>query len=269
MQTNEPVGIGPSLQVIVYERILEAIVRLDLAPSARLVEGRLAAQLGVSRVPVREALRQLEREQLVVVHPRRGATVASLTSRDADEVYTLRITLEALAARLAAENASGEQIRAIEEALRRQADCVSGNTTAQDVESFYAWGAKFHSQVVIAGDNEKLVALLRVISHHVARLRVIQSRLTSPEIMQLSLASHAEIFQAIAHRMGPEAQQLMEEHVRRSRQRIVPQLDKVNGLVPDDGTARRADILGRGSLSLGESSNADRSEVNLAEPTLD
>jgi len=219
VQTKEPISLGPSLQAIVYERILEAIVRLDLAPGARLVEGRLAAQLGVSRVPVREALRQLESEQLVVVHPRRGATVASLTSRDADEVYTLRITLEALAARLAAENASGEQIRAMEETLRRQAEMAS-----LDVEQFYACGAKFHAQIVLASGNEKLAALLTVISHHVARLRVIQSRSSSPELMQRSTEQHREICQAIARREAEQAEGLMEEHVRRSRQRVLPLL---------------------------------------------
>lgn len=219
MQTKEPLSLGPSLQAIVYERILEAIVRLDLAPGARLVEGRLATQLGVSRVPVREALRQLERDQLVVVHPRRGATVASLTSRDADEVYTLRITLEALAARLAAENASGEQIRAMEATLRQAAEI-----TSRDLDQFYALGTQFHSQVVLASGNEKLAVLLKVISHHVARLRVIQARSTSPELMQRSSEQHREICQAIARREAERAEQLMEEHVRRSRQRVLPLL---------------------------------------------
>ncbi|HLH74601.1 MAG TPA: GntR family transcriptional regulator [Chloroflexota bacterium] len=222
MQAKASVSLGPSLQAMVYERILDAIIRLDLLPGERLVEGRLAARLGVSRVPVREAIRQLEREQLVVVNPRRGATVAPLTPRDANEVYTLRITLEALAARLAAENAGGEHMRVMEEMLQRAAEVAS-----QDPEQFYVYGAKFHAQVVLASGNEKLAVLLRVIGHHVARLRMVQARSSSPEIRQRSMAQHDAIYKAIARRQAARAERLMAEHVRGSRDRIVPLLDSM------------------------------------------
>src|SRR6185437_3746677 len=119
-------------QARVYQQILDGIVSLRFAPGARLIENSLAVDLGVSRLPVREALRQLEREQLVVIHPNRGASVAALTPRDADEIYTLRIALEALAARLAAENAGGEQIRAMDATLNEAAELV-----AADRDRFY------------------------------------------------------------------------------------------------------------------------------------
>jgi len=214
---------------MVYERILDAIVRLELSPGERLIEGRLASQLGVSRVPVREALRQLEREQLVVVHPRRGAAVASLTARDATEVYTLRITLEALAARLAAENASREQIRAMAAVLQQQTALLTTNP-----DEFYAAGAQFHAEIVTASGNEKLAVLLKVIGHHVARLRVVQSRFTSDEIMKRSLAEHLAIQKAIARRAARRAEILMFSHVADSRARIVTMLESEGSVVASD-----------------------------------
>lgn len=211
---------GLSLQTMVYERILDAIVRMELPPGARLVEGRLASQLGVSRVPVREALRQLEREQLVVLHPRRGASVAPLTPRDAAEIYTLRTTLESLAARLAAENASGDQIRAMEGIALEQIA-----VDRHELERFYALGAAFHAEVVKASGNDKLQVMLTVIRHHVARLRLIQSRVSNPEIMARAAGEHEAICRAIARRQANRAERLMAEHVRGSRERIVPLLD--------------------------------------------
>lgn len=212
--------LGHSLQTMVYEQILDAILRRELAPGARLIEERLANQLGVSRVPVREALRQLEREQLVVVHLRRGASVAPLTSRDADEIYTLRTTLESLAARLAAQNASGEHVRALEGIVQRQIEEVGPNP-----EQFYGLGSAFHAEVVRASGNKKLEVLLKVIRHHVARLRLIQSHASSPEIMARAAAEHQAIARAIARRQASRAERLMAEHVRGSRERILPLLD--------------------------------------------
>lgn len=209
------------LQTQVYQAILEGIISLRLAPGTRLVENRLALQLGVSRLPVREALRQLEREQLVVVNPRRGASVASLTARDADEVYTLRITLEPLAARLAAENAGGEAIRAMERTLADQA----AQRDPSQREAHYRSGARFHTQIVAASGNRKLEVMLGVISYHVARLRTVQARSAAPALLSSAIQGHSAIWQAISRRQSDLAGELMEEHVRLARDRIVSLLE--------------------------------------------
>ncbi len=210
------------LQARVYQQILDGIISLRLAPGTRLIENSLATELNVSRLPVREALRQLEREQLVVIHPNRGASVATMTARDADEIYTLRITLEALAARLAAENAGGEQIRAMEVTLDEAA-----GMTASNRERFYELGSRFHAQIVAASGNEKLVVMLRVIGHHVARLRTIQAQVSRPETREATERGHRAIFHAIARRQARHAERLMEQHVSGARDRIVSLLSSL------------------------------------------
>jgi DNA-binding GntR family transcriptional regulator len=200
--------------------VLRAIINLDLAPGERLVEGRLAGQLGVSRLPVREALHRLERERLVIFRPRRSAIVAPLTAHDADEIYTLRITLEGLAARLAAENASGAQIRAMEATVANAAPEIA----AGRLQALFESGAALHAQIVVASGNRMLAAVLETIGHHVARLRAVQLRSAHFPIVEYAQRSHMEIYQAIARRDGALAQQLMEEHVTRARDRIVPLL---------------------------------------------
>lgn len=221
MAASRPTIIqGLSLQTAVYRQILGAITSLELAPEQRLVEARLAEQLGVSRLPVREAIRQLEREQLVVVRPRRGAVVAPLTTRDAEEVYALRIRLETLAAFLATENASGEQLRAMEEVL----DLEGREIASGERESLYRRGASFHALIVAAGENRKLEVMLRTIGHHVARLRTLQARSASPDSVESAHQAHLEILKAIARRQPRRAERLMDEHIRVARDRIVPLL---------------------------------------------
>lgn len=201
--------------------LLEAIVNLDLLPGARVVESRLAADLGVSRIPIREALRQLEAAQLVVMHHRRGTYVAPLTARDATEVYTVRITLESLAARLAAENASGAQIRAMEATLGVAADAIASGR----FDELRKLNAQFHRQIIDTSDNRMLVVALESVGHHVARLRTIQNLSADEATHENAQQGHLAILQAISRRQARRAEQLMEEHVRLAITRIVPLLE--------------------------------------------
>ena len=103
------------LRDIVFENIREAIMEGTLRPGERLMEIQLAEQLGVSRTPVREAIRKLELEGLVVMLPRKGAYVASISKKDLVEILELRVGLEGLAAFYAAERISSEGIENLEE----------------------------------------------------------------------------------------------------------------------------------------------------------
>lgn len=220
MAVSETLPFEPSLQTIVYRQLLEAIITLDLPPGQRLIEERLSAQLGVSRVPVREALRQLEREQLVVIRPRRGAVVASLTRRDAEELYGLRIKLEGYAAFLAAGNTTDPEIRAMETTLT-----VCGREVESgDLAAVFRRGDEFHRQIVAATRNRKLITLLQTISHHVTRLRTIQTRSARIENVHAAHDMHGAIFDALGRRQAERAEQLMEEHIRVARDRVVPLL---------------------------------------------
>ena len=102
------------LRDVVFENLREAIVEGRLKPGQRLMEVQLAEQLGVSRTPVREAIRKLELEGLVVMLPRKGAYVANMSLKDLKDVLEIRASLEGLAASLAAERISDEDIKKLE-----------------------------------------------------------------------------------------------------------------------------------------------------------
>ena len=106
------------LRDVVFNTLRDAILRGDLAPGERLMEIALANRLGVSRTPIREAIRKLELEGLVVMIPRRGAQVASITQKDLQDVLEVRTSLEELAVSLACERIQPQQIGQLEEALK-------------------------------------------------------------------------------------------------------------------------------------------------------
>lgn len=218
-------SVDPPLQTMVYRNILDAIIRLDLKPGERLVENSLAAQIGVSRLPVREALRQLEREQLVILRPRRGAVVAPLTARDAREIYTLRMTLEGMAARLAAENASNEDSHAMGETIQTIDEAMAN----RDYLTAGATGTKLHQQILVASNHRKLAVVMHTIGHHVARLRTLQRMSANESTIEKAAAGHRAIFEAISHRQAGRAEFLMSEHIRVAIERIVPILDTSSG----------------------------------------
>src|SRR5881628_3303257 len=112
----------PSLQEKVYDHLKQAILAGEIQPGERLLETRLAESLGVSRIPVREAIRKLERDGLIVVYPRRGVYASPLGPRDVDEVYAIRAVLEGLAARLAAEHRTEQHLARLDEIVADMAE---------------------------------------------------------------------------------------------------------------------------------------------------
>ena len=105
------------LRDVVFKTLREAILKGNLAPGERLMEIQLANQLGVSRTPIREAIRKLELEGLVIMIPRRGAEVARITEKDLKDVLEVRTSLEELAISLACERISDASVEALKEAL--------------------------------------------------------------------------------------------------------------------------------------------------------
>lgn len=140
------------LQAVVYEEIRQQILRGELLPGTRLVEDRLAADLGVSRNPVREALRVLAAEGFVELLPRRGAAVARLDADEAEELFDVRMALESLAARLAARRADDGTRERIERVL------TSAKTASEagDQEGLVGLNAEFHSAVIELSGNTYL-----------------------------------------------------------------------------------------------------------------
>lgn len=133
------------LRDVVFENLREAIVEGRLKPGQRLMEVQLAEQLGVSRTPVREAIRKLELEGLVVMLPRKGAYVANMSLKDLKDVLEIRASLEGLAASLAAERISDEDIKKLEFIIEEFNDSINES----NVEALLKKDVEFHECIYL------------------------------------------------------------------------------------------------------------------------
>lgn len=151
------------LRSLVLDELRRLVVTGELPPGTRLVEDRLAEQLGVSRNPVREALQVLVAEGFVTVTPRRGAFVAQITPEQAEELFDVRTALEQLAARTAARRATDADVSRLREVLDR----AKRATEAGDLDLLAALNTEFHSLVVEVGRNDYLALLLAPLARRV------------------------------------------------------------------------------------------------------
>jgi DNA-binding GntR family transcriptional regulator len=193
----------------VYEWLYHDIVAGDMAPGTALVELHLAQRYGVSRTPVREALRRLEHDGLVERH-NRGLRVRTSSPEQVLEIYEVRVALEGIAARSAAENRSTydlARLRATTEDMR----ALDGT----DPPAMAAANLRFHEAMWAAGRNATLVELLERLQAHVARYP--ETTLSHPGRWQAAIAEHDAIVDAIAERDQPRAKHLAEAHMTAAR----------------------------------------------------
>ncbi|MEV5604576.1 GntR family transcriptional regulator [Streptomyces sp. NPDC052299] len=157
----------------VYDLLRQAVVEGDLAPNDRVVESEIARRLGVSQAPVREAVKRLAREGLFTHVPRRGHFVVEISSRDAEYARQVREPLEALAARLAAEHITEDQLAELDAQVERMREAVATN----DVSGFRDADIEFHTLVSRFAGNPLLARMWEVIEPSLRTLRAISDPL--------------------------------------------------------------------------------------------
>jgi len=158
-----PVQRPAPLREAVYEALVEMIVTRELAPGQHLVENELAAHLGVSRQPVREALQRMQTEGWVDLRPALGAFVHVPTEDEADQLLAARTLLEAEAARLAAEHATAEQIEHLRELQRIGEEAL----VVDDQDVLVSANAALHTHIVAMSGNAVLADLRASVDHRV------------------------------------------------------------------------------------------------------
>jgi DNA-binding GntR family transcriptional regulator len=200
-----------------------AIIDGRLRPGTHLRETTLAEQLGVSRTPIREALFTLSRENLVDLKPNRGATVRHFTKADLADVYGLRATLEAHAARMAAGRITDEQVRRLEESCNRLAALREGARPSEQAAEDYT----FHSLVTAATGSRQIQSMV----HEVLAFTITyRSDFVYDETeMRRAEQQHRDVTAALAARDGDRAGELLEAHVLWSRELA---LSHFNALAP-------------------------------------
>ena len=197
-ETVEPQGAAA------YRRLLDEIRRGDLPPGTRLRETELAERLGISRTPVREAIRLLEADDLVTHQPRLGATIRRLEHAEVVELYEMRAVLEGAAARLAARGASMVEIEELAALNVVMAEAASA-TEARDLNR------QFHRALIEAARNRFLTRSMAAIQKTLLILG--PTTLTDPARATEVVQEHAGILTALANRDGARAEAAMRSHI--------------------------------------------------------
>lgn len=206
------------LRDMVFDVLMNAIMQGQLSPGERLLEVQLAEEMGVSRTPVREAIRRLELEGFVVMVPRKGAYVAGLSVNDVESVYEIRTALETLAVRLAAQRMEDEDYRQLDElSLSMQATWQEGN-----VDNWVAMDAHFHELLYKFSRNERLVQMMSNIMEQLSRYRIIS--LANVEVRHNSLAEHQALIEALRRRDSEAAALAAEKHIENTKLSLLKML---------------------------------------------
>jgi len=221
------------LRDIVFEGLREAIITQALKPGERLMESELAAELGVSRTPIREAIHKLELEGFVYVLPRKGAFVAEISLKDIQEIYEIRTILEGLASSLAAVRATSEEIEEMERCLLRESNLLE----SEDINATVAEDVNLHNAIYRAARNERLVNTLNILREQIYRMRVASTAL--PGRKKKSLEMHRKIVEAISERKPDLARELAEKHMRFAQEAMIEHYKRGAAYQQQNGEDRR------------------------------
>ncbi len=214
LNIHKDVNDNYSLRGRVFNKLREDILAGVYHENEELKENTIGIELGVSRTPVREALRQLELEGLVTMIPNKGAYVTGITSKDIHDIYMIRSYLEGLCSRWACEHIKEAQIEALDEILYLSEFHAARNHADQIVEL----DNKFHELIYEASGSKILYHVLSDFHHYVERIRKIT--LSMPNRVAKSNQEHAAILDAIKKRDGDLAESLAHEHIINTIQNI-------------------------------------------------
>ena len=194
----------------VYNELKEAIIAGELAQGAKITEDELAKNYGISRGPLREALRRLESIRLLIKIPHAGMRVITLTPEMIEEIYIVREALEGMSARLAAEKMTDEEIEALVILLERHANNIEKSDGKHYLQR--EGDLDFHFRIAQASNNKWLIDLLS--SELYQLLRMCRHRTSqAPERPKKALTEHKQIVEAIASRDAELAEMLMRRHI--------------------------------------------------------
>lgn len=195
------------LRDVVFQTLREAILKGDLKPGERLMELQLASKLGVSRTPIREAIRMLQQEGLAVTVPRRGAEVAKMTEKDMEDVLLIREALEILAVQLACDNITKEQILLLEEKVSEFEQVIQTG----DIKLIAQTDIDFHDIIYNAAKNPRLMSMLNNLREQIYRYRIeyLKDKKNYPHLME----EHRKIIEGLKHRKKDYVAEMMKNHM--------------------------------------------------------
>jgi len=195
------------LRDVVFNTLRNAILTGELQPGERLMEIKLADKLGVSRTPIREAIRKLELEGLVVNTPRKGAEVANISSEDLRDVLEVRRSLEALAIDLACDKITDEEL----DSLADNIETFRNSITTEGMTQIASLDVGFHDIIYKATGNKRLVQMLNNLREQMYRYRL--EYIKDHESWTRLMTEHTAIYEAIKRRDKTSAKEAILAHI--------------------------------------------------------
>jgi DNA-binding GntR family transcriptional regulator len=210
-------GHGLSIQAQVIAEMRRRIISGEIAADVNLSELTLAEEFGVSRTPVREALKQLQTEGLVEIRPRVGTFVTTPSRREITELFEMKELLEGAAARLLAQRGRVPELDRLEANLGAADEAVARDDRVRYAELVQ----EFHDLLIVGSDNQKLEAHYRTLMNQLAYSRLVATSLSQPGRALQSDQEHHRVVELITAKDGDSAERVMREHVRASRQAVL------------------------------------------------
>ena len=195
------------LRDVVFYTLRQAILKGELKPGERLMEMQLANQLGVSRTPIREAIRKLELEGLVLMIPRRGAVVAKITEKDLRDVLEVRTSLEKLAIELACQRMPDETIPDLRQALEAFKEALKKEDLTAQAEK----DEQFHDVIFKSTGNQRLIQMLNNLREQMYRYRL--EYLNDSSAHERLVEEHEAIIQALSVKDKEKAADIIARHI--------------------------------------------------------
>lgn len=220
MSDNLQLGMDEFLPLrdVVFNTLRQAILTGELKPGERLMEIHLANRLGVSRTPIREAIRKLELEGLVTMIPRRGAEVAQITEKSMKDVLEVRRTLDALSAELACERISPEE----EEALKKACHDFEDAVKTKDTKIIAKADVALHDIIAAATGNQRLIQLINNLAEQMYRYRFEYIKDASQH--ERIIKEHRIIYESIVKKDKEAASEMAKTHIDNQEKAVIARI---------------------------------------------
>lgn len=214
-----------SLTEQVHDHLSEAIIEGKFKAGERLLENDLCRQFSISRSPLRECFRILESEGLVIINPRKGTTVKQLTSKELNEVFPVRASLESLAAKLAIPNIGEKEIQLLNDLIKEMAEALK----KRDIRSFLWSNHDFHSTIIKSAKNQLLGNILKNLGKGLW-LRISFLYYQSQQELIFSNETHKKIVNAFTNKDAANVQKLLQEHIVHAGQYLLMTMNRNNSI---------------------------------------
>ena len=210
--TFQPMMESRPIREIAYEVLKKAIITGEIPAGERIVETDYADRLHISRTPLREALRKLERDGLVEYVMRRGVIVHAFTTEDVEQIYTIRNCLEMLTLPDIIANATPEDIAALREMLKKMDELNAKN----DVEALSPLARDFHSAITVISGKKRILRVIEGQDEYIRRFSAMAIR--QEDRREQAHAEHFRLVDLIEQKNLPEFEKLMRQHIERSKE---------------------------------------------------